>query len=162
MIPNTVFSIPQDQCYPGTSCSKTIEINCIGPIHKGRHPLFLVFSPHPHPCPQPSSIHKFFLEKWWRPYPLDPSPPHVIKHPQSDTPSPTVDFMWTFKTTTKCNNINHVWSHSYKIVVVLKYHWLPWANIFDTDICRGINIQKNHLNVDIYASKNVSVKDINS
>ena len=33
-----------------------------------------------------------------------------------------MDFMWTFATTTKCNNINHVWSHFYKLMVVLKYH----------------------------------------
>ena len=39
----------------------------------------------------------------------------------------------------KCNNINHVWSHFCKILVVLKY---LWANIFDTDICRSINIPK--------------------
>ena len=30
-----------------------------------------------------------------------------------------MDFTQTFQTTTKCNNINHVWSHFYKILVVL-------------------------------------------
>ena len=50
-----------------------------------------------------------------------------------------LDFMRTFQTTTKCNNINHVWSHFYKILVVLKYHRRLWANIFDTDISRCIN-----------------------
>ena len=50
-----------------------------------------------------------------------------------------MDFTRTFETTTKCNNINHVWSHFYKILVVLKYHRHLWANIFDTDISRCIN-----------------------
>ena len=50
-----------------------------------------------------------------------------------------MDFMRTFETTTKCNNINHFWSHFYKILVVLKYHRHPWANIFGTDISRCIN-----------------------
>ena len=54
-----------------------------------------------------------------------------------------MDFTRTFETTPKCNNINHVWSHFYKILVVLKYHRRPWANIFDTDIFRSINIPKN-------------------
>jgi hypothetical protein len=78
-----------------------------------------------------------------------------------------MDFTQTFEANTKCNNINHVWSHFYKILVVLKYRRRPWANIFDTDICRSINIPKNakyihHFNVGIYASRNVCVKDINS
>ena len=34
---------------------------------------------------------------------------------------------------------NHVWSHFYKILVVLKWHRCLWANIFDTDISRCIN-----------------------
>ena len=51
-----------------------------------------------------------------------------------------MDFMRTFKTTTKCNTINHVWSHFYKILVVWKYHRRLWVNIFDTDISRCINI----------------------
>ena len=50
--------------------------------------------------------------------------------------------MRTFQTNIKCNNINHVWSHFYEILVVLKYHRRLWGNIFDTDICRSINIQK--------------------
>ena len=50
-----------------------------------------------------------------------------------------MDFTRTFQTNTKCNNINHVWSHFYKILVVLKYHRRLWANIFDTDISRCIN-----------------------
>ena len=50
-----------------------------------------------------------------------------------------MDFMRTFQTNSKCNNINHVWSHFYKILVVLKYHRRLWANIFDTDISRCIN-----------------------
>ena len=54
-----------------------------------------------------------------------------------------MDFMWTFEANTKCNNINYVWSHCYEILVVLKYYRRPWANIFDTDICRSINIPKN-------------------
>ena len=45
-----------------------------------------------------------------------------------------MDFTRTFQANTKCNNINHVWSHFYKILVVLKYHRRLWANIFDTDI----------------------------
>ena len=40
-------------------------------------------------------------------------------------------------------NINHVWGHFYKILVVLKYHRRPWGNIFDTDIGWSINIPKN-------------------
>ena len=47
-----------------------------------------------------------------------------------------MDFTRTFET--KCNNINLVWNHFYKILVVLKYHICPWANIFDTDIFRCI------------------------
>ena len=46
-------------------------------------------------------------------------------------------FTRTFETTTKCNNLNHVWSNFYKILVVLKCN--RWANIFDTDISRCIN-----------------------
>ena len=53
-----------------------------------------------------------------------------------------MDFTWTFQITTKCNNINHVWNHFYKILVVLKYHICLWANIFETDIIRSINIPK--------------------
>ena len=37
------------------------------------------------------------------------------------------------------NNINHVWSQYYKVLVVLKYHRRPWVNIYDTDIFRCIN-----------------------
>ena len=48
-------------------------------------------------------------------------------------------FTRTFQANTKCNNINHVWSHFYKFLVVLKYHRRPWANIFDTDIFRCTN-----------------------
>ena len=64
---------------------------------------------------------------------------------QGDLPLPPtslcvqMDFTWTFQTNTKYNNINHVWSHFYKILVVLKYHRRLWANIFDTDISRCIN-----------------------
>ena len=50
-----------------------------------------------------------------------------------------MDVMWTFETTTKCNNLNYVWSHFYQILVVLTYHRRLWANIFDTDISRSIN-----------------------
>ena len=50
-----------------------------------------------------------------------------------------MDFTWTFETTTKCNNINHVWSHFYNILVVLKYYRHTWANI-DTDISRCIKV----------------------
>ena len=32
-----------------------------------------------------------------------------------------MDFKRTFQTNTKCNNINHVWSHFCKILVLLKY-----------------------------------------
>ena len=53
-----------------------------------------------------------------------------------------IDFTRPFLTTNKCNNINHVRSHFHKILVVLKYHRRLWANIFDTDICRSINIPK--------------------
>ena len=57
-----------------------------------------------------------------------------------------MDFTRTFQTTTKCNNINHVWSHFYKSLVFLKYHIRLWANIFDIDICRSINIpQKQNI-----------------
>ena len=54
-----------------------------------------------------------------------------------------MDFTRTFEANAKCNNINHVWSHFYTILVVLKYNRCPCANIFDTDICRSINISKN-------------------
>ena len=50
-----------------------------------------------------------------------------------------MDFTRTFEANAKCNNMNHVWSHFYKILVVLKYHRRLWANIFDTDISRCIN-----------------------
>ena len=50
-----------------------------------------------------------------------------------------MDFTRTFEANAKCNNINHVWSHFYKFLVVLKYHRRPWVNIFDTDISRCIN-----------------------
>ena len=77
-----------------------------------------------------------------------------------------MDFTRTFQANAKCNNINHVWSQFYKILVVLKYHRRPLINIFDTDICRSINIPKKgqiyHFNVGFYASKNVYVKDIGS
>ena len=33
-----------------------------------------------------------------------------------------MDFTRTFEANTKCNNKNHVWSHFYNILVVLKYH----------------------------------------
>ena len=51
-----------------------------------------------------------------------------------------MDFTRTFQTNTKCNNINHVCSHFYNFFVILKYHRCLWANIFDTDIYRCINI----------------------
>ena len=47
--------------------------------------------------------------------------------------------MWTFEANAKCNNVNHVWSHFDKFLIVLKYHRRPWVNIFDTDISRCIN-----------------------
>ena len=50
-----------------------------------------------------------------------------------------MDFTRTFHTNTKCNNINHVWSRFYKILVILKYHRRLWGNVFDTDISRCIN-----------------------
>ena len=53
-----------------------------------------------------------------------------------------MDFTRTFQANAKCNNINYVWSQFYKILVVLKYHRRPWVNIFDTSICRSINIPK--------------------
>ena len=78
-----------------------------------------------------------------------------------------MDFMRTFETTTMCNNKNHVWSHFYKIWVVLKYHRRLWANIFDTDISRCINTYIRVVYIfgifwDIYAPTNVCVKDIGS
>ena len=33
-----------------------------------------------------------------------------------------MDFTQTFETTTKCNKINHVWSHFYKILVVFEIY----------------------------------------
>ena len=54
-----------------------------------------------------------------------------------------MDFTRTFEANTKCNNMKYVWSHFYQILVVLKYHRRLWNNIFDTDISRSINIQKN-------------------
>ena len=42
-------------------------------------------------------------------------------------------------TNARCNNINHVWSHFCKLLVILKYHRRLWANIFDTYISRCIN-----------------------
>ena len=33
-----------------------------------------------------------------------------------------MDFAWTFETTPKCCKINHVSSHFYEILVVLKHH----------------------------------------
>ena len=50
-----------------------------------------------------------------------------------------MNFTRTFQANNKCNNTNHVWSHFYKILVVLKYHRHPWGNIFDTDISKCIN-----------------------
>ena len=47
----------------------------------------------------------------------------------------SMDFKRAFEVNAKCNNINHVWSHFYKILGVLKYHRCP----FDTDISRQIN-----------------------
>ena len=43
---------------------------------------------------------------------FNPSPPRCVQ----------MDFMRTFQTNAKCNNINHVWSQFYKILVVL--NWL--------------------------------------
>ena len=51
----------------------------------------------------------------------------------------------------------------YKILVGFKYHRRPWANIFDTNTCRSINIPKKAKHALMYcASKNVFVKDIGS
>ena len=50
-----------------------------------------------------------------------------------------IDFTRTFQTNDKYNNVNYVWSHICKILVILKYHRHPWVNIFDTDISRCIN-----------------------
>ena len=73
-----------------------------------------------------------------------------------------MDFTRTVEANAKCNNINHVWSHFCKILVVLKYHRRPWANISDRDICRSINIPNiakyTTINVGIYASRNVCIK----
>ena len=76
-----------------------------------------------------------------------------------------MDFTRTFQTNDKCNNINNVWSHFCKIMVVLEYHRRLWDNIFDTDLYRSITIPKkantlHQFNVGIYASRNVCVKDI--
>ena len=49
-----------------------------------------------------------------------------------------IDFTRTFQTNDKYNNVNYVWSHICKILVILKYHRHPWVNIFDTDISRCI------------------------
>ena len=72
-----------------------------------------------------------------------------------------MDFTRTFVSNAKCNNKYHVWSHFYQILVVLKYHRRVWNN---TNISRSINIPKkcqiHPFNVGVYASKNVSVKDI--
>ena len=54
-----------------------------------------------------------------------------------------MDFTRTFEANAKCNNIIHVWSHFYKILVLLKYDICPWANIFDTDIFRR-DVKKCH------------------
>ena len=66
----------------------------------------------------------------------------------------------------KCNNINHLWSQLYKILVVLKYHRHLWGNIFDTDVSRCINIDIKGLYLaffwNIYAHRNVCVKDIST
>ena len=53
-----------------------------------------------------------------------------------------MDFKRILQTNTNCHNINHVSSHFYKILVVLKYHRRLGANIFDTIICRSMNIPK--------------------
>ena len=51
----------------------------------------------------------------------------------------------------------------YKILVGFKYHRRPWANIFDTNTCRSINIPKKAKHTLMYcASKNVFVKDFGS
>ena len=69
-----------------------------------------------------------------------------------------MNFTQTFQTNTKCKNINLVWSHFCNILVVLKYHRCLWANIFDTDICRSINIPKKGQIHHFNASRNVCVK----
>ena len=56
---------------------------------------------------------------------FDPYPPLCVQ----------MDFMRTFQTNAKCNNINHVWNHFSKVLVVLKYHRRLWANIFDLPRC---------------------------
>ena len=75
---------------------------------------------------------------------MDILQPHPLVHvDKRGTNAPPLcvqmDFMRTFQTNAKCNNINHVWSHFCKILVVLKYHWRLWVNIFDRDISRCIN-----------------------
>ena len=66
-----------------------------------------------------------------------------------------MDFTRTFEANANCNNINHVWSHVYKILVVLKYHRCTWANIFDTDICRSISIPKAFMHLEMSVSSNM-------
>ena len=46
-----------------------------------------------------------------------------------------MDLKWTFEANAKCNNINHVWSHFYQILVVLKYHWHLWALYCTVPVC---------------------------
>ncbi len=74
-----------------------------------------------------------------------------------------MDFKQTFDAITKCNDKDQFWSHFYKLLVIFKYHIRPWDNIFDTDICRSINISKKakyHFSEVINVSRNVCVKDI--
>ena len=74
-----------------------------------------------------------------------------------------MDFTQTFQANSKCININHDWSQFYRILVVLKYHRLPWANIFDTEISRCIYCSGIFgLLWDIYNPTNVCVKDVDS
>ena len=66
--------------------------------------------------------------------------------------------MPTFETTTKCNNINHVWSNFYKILVVLK----P----FDMEVTRDFKNSQNlikfssdfYIILSSWSSGNVCVK----
>ena len=53
-----------------------------------------------------------------------------------------MDFTRKFQTNIKFSNINHVWIHFYKLLVVLKYHRCLWVNIFNTNVCRSITIPK--------------------
>ena len=51
---------------------------------------------------------------------------------QPPSPSPLcvqMNFTRTFKTTTMCNSINHVWSLFYETLVVLKYHRQGWGTL---------------------------------